>query len=146
MVGLGFGGLVVCVQDKKLGKCDQTQRTMAAAAFIRRRYGTTPPATKHATINLNHMRRVYIVETRKKFITSNLMHIALTSKSDDDDAATRQWAPCRLLNDIVDSNSTLSLPTIYSTRAGRGGRGGRGLWTSNLSGLGMSMGTLGFFR
>ncbi len=145
MVGLGFGGHVVCDQDKKLGKCDQTQRTMAAAAFIRRSYGTTPPATKHATINLHHMQQIYIVET-SFFITSNLMHIALTLKCNDDDAATRRWAPCGPLNDIVDSNSILSPPTIYSTRTGRGGRGGRGLWTSNLSGLWMSMGTLVFFR
>ena len=61
------------------------------------------------------------------------MQIGSTSTSDDDDAATRRWAPCSPLDDIADSDGTLSLPTIYSTRAGGGGGGGRGLRRSNLS-------------
>ena len=60
------------------------------------------------------------------------MHVGSTSTSDDDDAATRRWAPCSPLDDIADSDGTLSLPTIYSTRAGGGG-GGWGLRRSNLS-------------
>ena len=40
---------------------------------------------------------------------------------------------CSLLDDIADSNGTLPLPMIYSTRSGRGGGGGGGLQTSNLS-------------
>ena len=60
------------------------------------------------------------------------MHVGSTSTSDDDDAATRRWAPCSPLDDIADSDGTLSLPTIYSTRAGGGGGGG-GLRRSNLS-------------
>ena len=60
-----------------------------------------------------------------------LMHVGLTLTRDDDDAATRRWAPCSPLDNIADSDGTLPLPTIYSTRAGRGG-GGRGLRTSNV--------------
>ena len=59
------------------------------------------------------------------------MHVGLTLTSDDDDAATRQWAPCSPLDDIADSDAVGTLPTIYSTRAG-GGEGGRGLRTSNV--------------
>ena len=55
------------------------------------------------------------------------MHVGSTSTSDDDDAATRRWAPCSPLDDIADSDGTLSLPTIYSTRAGGGGGGGGGV-------------------
>ena len=41
------------------------------------RYGPTSPATKHATINSHHMRRVYMVRTRKKiFIASNITNNA----------------------------------------------------------------------
>ena len=58
------------------------------------------------------------------------MHIGSTSTSDDEDAAMRRWAPCSQLDDIADSDGTLSLPTIYSTRAGGGGGGFR---RSNLS-------------
>jgi hypothetical protein len=37
------------------------------------RYGPTPPATKHATINLHHMQWVYLIKTREKnIITSNM--------------------------------------------------------------------------
>ena len=54
------------------------------------------------------------------------MHVGSTSTSDDDDTATRRWAPCSPLDDIADSDGTLSLPTIYSTRAGGGG-GGEGV-------------------
>jgi hypothetical protein len=52
-----------------------------------------------------------------------IMHVGLTSTSDDNDAATRQWAPCSPLDDIANSDGTLLLPTIYSTRAGGGGGG-----------------------
>ena len=55
-----------------------------------------------------------------------LMHVAWTSTSNNDDAAMGQWAPCSPLNDIADSNRTLPLPMIYSTRAGRGA-GGKGV-------------------
>ena len=61
-----------------------------------------------------------------------LMHVRLTSTSNYDDAAMRQWAPCSILDDITNSNGTLQLPTIYLTRAGEGGDGGRGLRTSNV--------------
>jgi hypothetical protein len=61
------------------------------------------------------------------------MHVGSTSTSDNDDAATRRWAPCSPLDDIADSDGTLSLPTIYSTRAGGGGAGVRGFRRSNLS-------------
>ncbi len=75
------------------------------------------------------------------------MHVAstLTSTSDDDDAATQRWAPCSPLNNIADSNGTLSLPTIYSTRAGGGGEGGRGVWMSNLFATEGVNGDTGFF-
>jgi hypothetical protein len=49
------------------------------------------------------------------------MHVALTSTSDDNDAATQRWAPCSPLDDIADSDAAETLPTIYSTRAGGGG-------------------------
>ncbi len=52
------------------------------------------------------------------------MQVASMSTSDDNDAAMGRWVPCSPLNDIADSNGTLSLPTIYSTRAGGGGGGG----------------------
>ena len=61
------------------------------------------------------------------------MHVALMSTSNDDNAATQKWEPCSLLDDIANSNGTLPLPMIYSTRAGGGERGGRGLRPSNLS-------------
>ena len=61
------------------------------------------------------------------------MHVRSTLMSDDDDAATLRWAPCSPLDEIADSDSTLSLPTIYSTRAGAGGGGGGGFRRSNLS-------------
>ncbi len=70
-----------------------------------------------------------------------LMHVASTSMSGDDDAATQQWAPCSPLDDIADSDATGTLPTIYSTRAGGGG--GRGLRTSNVVTTQEKMGTLG---
>ena len=54
------------------------------------------------------------------------MHVASMSTSDEDDAATRRWAPCSPLDDIADSDAAGMLPTIYSTRAGGGGRGGGG--------------------
>ena len=73
------------------------------------------------------------------------MHVGSTSTSDDDDAATRRWAPCSPLDDIADSDGTLSLPTIYSTRAGGGGEGGRGLRRSNLSATEGVDGATGFF-
>ena len=60
------------------------------------------------------------------------MHVVSTSTSDDDDAATRRWAPCSPLDDIANSDAAGTLPTIYSTRAGGGGEGGRGLRTSNV--------------
>ncbi len=72
------------------------------------------------------MRRVYIVKTRRKkllLVIQLLMHVRSMSTSDDDDAATRRWVPCSPLDDIADSNGTLLLPTIYSTRAGGGGEG-----------------------
>ena len=49
------------------------------------------------------------------------MHVASMSTSDEDDAATRRWAPCSPLDDIADSDAAGTLPTIYSTRAGGGG-------------------------
>jgi hypothetical protein len=55
------------------------------------------------------------------------MHVASTSTSNDDDAATRRWAPCSPLDDIFDSDAAGTLPTIYSTRAGGGGGGGEGV-------------------
>ncbi len=55
------------------------------------------------------------------------MHVAPTATSNDEDAVTRRWAPCSPLDDIADSNGTLSLPMIYSTRAGGGGGGGEGV-------------------
>jgi hypothetical protein len=42
-----------------------------------------------------------------------LMHVALTSMSNDDNAAMWRWAPCSPLDDIANSNGTLLLPTIY---------------------------------
>ncbi len=51
------------------------------------------------------------------------MYVASTSTSNDDDAATRWWAPCSPLDDIADSDAAGMLPTIYSTRAGGGGGG-----------------------
>ena len=53
------------------------------------------------------------------------MHVASTSTSDDDDAATRRWALCSPLDDIADSDAAGMLPTIYLTRAGGGGDGRR---------------------
>ena len=64
------------------------------------------------------------------------MHVALMPTSNDDNAATRQWAPCSLLDDIANSNGTLLHPMIYLTRAEREGEGGRGLRMSNLSASG----------
>ena len=55
------------------------------------------------------------------------MHVASMLISDDDDAATRLWAPCSPLDDIVDSNAAGMLPTIYSTRAGGEGGGREGV-------------------
>ena len=72
------------------------------------------------------------------------MHVGSTSTSDDDDAVTRRWAPCSPLDDIADSDGTLPLPTIYSTRAGGGGGGG-GLRRSNLSATEGVDGATGFF-
>ena len=72
------------------------------------------------------MRWVYIVKSRKKYlllVILLLMHVALTSTSDDNDAATRRWAPCSPLDDIANSGAAGMLPMIYSTRAGRAGRG-----------------------
>ena len=73
------------------------------------------------------------------------MHAASTSRRDDGDATARQWALCSWLNNIANSNGTLSLPTIYLTRAGGGGEGGRGLRTSNLSASGGVDGDTVFF-
>ena len=61
------------------------------------------------------------------------MHVGSTLTSDNNDAAMQGWVPCSPLDDIADSDGTLLLPTIYSTRAGGGGEGGRGLRRSNLS-------------
>ena len=73
------------------------------------------------------------------------MHIASILMSNNNNAATRQWAPCSPLDDISDSNNgTVLLPTIYSTRAGGGGGGG-GLRTSNLSASGGVYRDTGFF-
>ncbi len=51
VVELGFGGLVICVLDRKLGKMrltiDGPWRPLPSCG----RYGSTPPATKHTTIN-----------------------------------------------------------------------------------------------
>ena len=71
------------------------------------------------------------------------MHVASTSTSDDDDAATRRWAPCSPLDDIADSDAAGTLLTIYSMRAGGGGEGGRGLRMSNVITTQETMGTLG---
>jgi hypothetical protein len=71
------------------------------------------------------------------------MHVESTLTSDGDDAAKQRWAPCSPLDDIANSNSTLLLPTIHSTRTGGEGEGGRGLRMSNLSAT--KMGTQGFF-
>ena len=51
VVGLGFGGLVVCVLDKKLGKMRLTIDGPWRLLPSYGRYGSTPLATKHATIN-----------------------------------------------------------------------------------------------
>ena len=74
------------------------------------------------------------------------MYVAPTSTSNDNDAAMRRWAPCSPLNDIADSNGSLLLPTIYSTRAGGGGgEVGRGLRMSSLSTAEGVNGDTGFF-
>jgi hypothetical protein len=61
VVGLGYGGLAVCVLDKKLDK----MRSMIDGPWrpppSNSHYGSTPPATKHVTIKKHHMGRVYIV-------------------------------------------------------------------------------------
>ena len=51
VVELGFGGLVICVLDKKLGKMRSTIDGPWRPPPSYGRYGSTPPATKHATIN-----------------------------------------------------------------------------------------------
>ena len=71
------------------------------------------------------------------------MHVVSMSTSDEDDAATRQWAPCSLLDDIADSNAAETLPAIYLRRAGAGGEGGRGLRASNFVTTQEKIGTLG---
>ncbi len=70
------------------------------------------------------------------------MHIVSMSTRDDNNAALRRWASCSPLNDIVNSNGAILLPTIYPTRAGGGGRG---LWASNLSTTEGVDGDTGFF-
>jgi hypothetical protein len=50
-MGLGFGGLVVCVLDKKLGKMQSTIDGPWRPPPSNGRYGSTPTATKHTTIN-----------------------------------------------------------------------------------------------
>ena len=62
------------------------------------------------------------------------MHVTSTSTSNDDDAATRQWAPCSPVDDIANSDAAGMLPTIYSMRAGRGGGGGEGVYDSRKDG------------
>jgi hypothetical protein len=55
MVGLGFGGLMVCVLDKKLSKMRSNLNEPWRPPPS---YGAAmepPPATKHATINYYHM-------------------------------------------------------------------------------------------
>ena len=71
------------------------------------------------------------------------MHVASMSTSDEDDAATRRWAPCSPLDDIANSDAAGMLPTIYSTRAAGGGEGGRVLQMSNVVTTQEKMGTLG---
>jgi hypothetical protein len=51
LVELGFGGLVICALDKKLGKMQSTIDGPWRSPPSYGRYGSTPPATKHATIN-----------------------------------------------------------------------------------------------
>ena len=43
------------------------------------------------------------------------MHVGSTSTSDDDNTATRRWAPCSPLDDIADSDGTLSLVNVNPT-------------------------------
>ncbi len=62
-----------------------------------------------------------------------LMHIALMTTSDDNDAATKRWASLSPQDNIADCNGMSPLPTILSTRAGGGWKGGRGLRTSYFS-------------
>ena len=71
------------------------------------------------------------------------MHVGSTSTSDDDDAATRRWAPCSPLDDIADSDGTLPLPTMLSSRCNWGGRGGGGVDCIICQRLGVELGTLG---
>ena len=68
MVGIGFGGLVVCFLDKMLDKMGSTIDVPWWPPPSFGCYGSTPPATSHATISYHHMRRVYIVKTREKNI------------------------------------------------------------------------------
>jgi hypothetical protein len=48
------------------------------------------------------------------------MHAASTLTSNDDNAATRRWAPCSPLDDITDSDAAGTLPLV-------GGGGGVGV-------------------
>ena len=147
MVGFGFGGLVVCVLDKKLGKMRSQsmdhggRRRHMAAMGPHPRQQSTQQSTNiicdgSTSLKLDFFYLLLVILL--------LMHVALMSTRDDDDAATRRWAPCSPLNDIADSNGTLSLPTIYSTRAGGGGGWGCGRVICPRPRV--SMGTLGFCR
>ena len=51
VVELGSGGLVICVLDKKLGKMQSITDGPWQPPPSYSRYGSTPPATKHTTIN-----------------------------------------------------------------------------------------------
>jgi hypothetical protein len=62
-----------------------------------------------------------------------LMHVASIAMCDNDNTVMGNWAPCCPLEVIANSNGTLPLPTILSTRAGGGSEGGRGLRMSYLS-------------
>ena len=72
-----------------------------------------------------------------------IMHVGSTSTSDDNDAATRRWAPCSPLDDIADSDGTLPLPTIYSAGGTGGGKGWGRCQLHNLSASGGGDGDTG---
>ena len=122
----GFGGLVVCVLDKKLGKMQSTidgpwrpPRHMAAMGPHPRQQNTR----QSTNIIFDGSTSLKLEKYYLLLVILLLMHAFLTSTSNDDDVATRRWVRCSSLNDIANSDSMLLLSMIYSTMAGGGGRG-----------------------